>query len=107
MLNLKPTGHHILVKPDPIEETTESGIIIYSDEMQKKRDFFGSTKGEVIAIGPTCWMAYDYDKPGWKPWCKVGDRVEFTSNVSKIIRDKEDVEYFLMTDQNILAVDEE
>lgn len=102
-----PTGHHILVQPNDVEEISEGGIVLHSDEMTKKREFFGATRGVVVAIGDMCWKAYDFDKPGWEPWCKVGDDVEFTSNVSKILRDEDDNEFFLMEDICILAVHRE
>lgn len=104
---IKPTGHHLLVEVEKVEEKSEGGIITTCDENQLKREFHGKTVGIVVAIGPMCWKAYDYDKPGWKEWCKVGDKIEFTSNTSKLIEDDDGNQLFLMVDENVLAVHEE
>lgn len=43
---MKPIGSRILVKPDPIDGTTKSGIIIPDAAKQKPHT------GEVVAVGP-------------------------------------------------------
>ena len=100
-MKISPKGHYVLIKPDPVEEASEGGIILNVDY---KRELAATTTGTVVAIGPTAWMAYDFDKPAWKPWAEVGERVFFVRHVGKLITDPDTgEEYFLMADENILC----
>lgn len=107
-------GHYLAIKPDEVEEiikegalkgfVTEAGV----DVNKKKRLEAAAETGVVIAVGPMCWKAYDYDKPGWEPWCEVGDRVWFVRHSAKLIDDKDDLDssgnpkkIFVIPDENI------
>ena len=96
---LEPTGHHVLIKPDEVEEVTETGIVVITDEQSKRRELAATTTGEIVAVGRNAWKAFD----DGEPWAHVGDRVYFTKHVSKVIEDN-NTEYFLMTDDNVLCI---
>lgn len=97
---IEPTGHHVIVKPDPVEKFSKGGIVIGLDN-QHDRELAATTTGILVSIGMNAWQAYD----DGKPWAKIGDRVYFTRHVSKIIKDAlTQEEFFLMTDDNILAI---
>ena len=104
---IKPTGHYVLVKPDKVEKTTESGIIISTDH-EAKREYVASVRGVIVAIGSQAWDAFGDEK-----WADIGAHVYFKRHVSDRIEDRADIvdgkpqEYFLMTDENILAVIED
>lgn len=46
--NFRPLGDRVLVKPDPVEEQTKSGLIIPETVKNKQKPI----KGTVISIGP-------------------------------------------------------
>ena len=45
-----PTGRRILVKPDKIEETTEGGIIIRTQDLERHQQ--SQSTGYLVAAGP-------------------------------------------------------
>lgn len=114
-MKIKPTGHYVLVKPADIEEkddllkrAKEAKIIL--DEKSMKREQAAMTEGVIVAHGPQAWKAYGPDGNG-PNWASIGDRVYFKRHVSDLIKDESDLdednkpqEYFLMVDENILAV---
>ena len=101
-MNIKPTGHHVLIEPDEVEETTESGIVIATDTGTIAREQAATTRGTIVAVGPTAWSDPGL---GGIPWAKVGDYVYYTRHVSKTITDTESGKnYFLLTDDNVLAI---
>ena len=83
-MNIKPTGHHVIIEPDEVEETTESGIVIATDSTTIAREQAATTRGTIVAVGPTAWADPGL---GGKPWAKVGDYVYYTRHVSKTITD--------------------
>ena len=109
---MKPCGHRVVVKPDKVEEKTESGIITMLDS-QKKLEQYGCIKGTIISIGPTAWKAFDRhtirqpdgsDKViGGEPWASVGDRVIY-SKYGGIIVEVEDEELTILNDEDVVAV---
>src|SRR3569623_124158 len=105
----KIAGHRVLIKLDPIKKETDSAIIVVRDDEERDHKINSST-GSVVAIGPTCWMAYDFYKPNgernpnWLPWCAVGDRVYFAKYAAKWNKDAEGNEYVVVNDQDIIAV---
>lgn len=101
-MNIKPTGHHVIIEPDEVEETTESGIVISTDTNTIAREQAATTRGRIVAIGPTAWKDPGL---GGEPWAKLDDYVYYTRHVSKVITDTESgKDYFLLTDDNILAI---
>jgi co-chaperonin GroES (HSP10) len=84
MDKVKAIGHRVVIKPDPVVEKTASGLFLAVDV---KAERTASQKGTVVGIGPMAWVndLYGYGKPGWEPWCKVGDRVFFPRYGGKLI----------------------
>ena len=107
-LPLRPCGPHVLVKPDPFEETTESGIITVTKD-QLRREEVARVKGTLVAIGNGAWIDYG----DGKPWAEVGAHVYFKRHVSDRYLDEDDKvdgkpqEYFLLTDLDILGIIED
>lgn len=98
---ISPCGHRILVLPEQVKTTTESGIIITTASTEKL-EALAQTFGVVVAMGATCYS----DQPS--PWCKVGDRVSFAKYSGLLNRGKDDKEYRIINDLDIVSiVDEE
>lgn len=105
-MNIRPTGHHVIIEPDDVEEVSEGGIVLAMGD-GIKREKAATTRGYIRAVGPTAWEDPGLNQ-GQGPWAKVGDYVYFTRHVSKVITDKvDDKDYFLLTDDNVLAIIEE
>lgn len=100
-MKLSPTGHHVLIKPDAVEEKSEGGILLQAafDSNNLSREQAATTTGVIVAVGKTAWL----DFAGEEPWAKVGDHVYFTRHVSKEIKDGDEL-YFLLTDENIVCI---
>lgn len=98
---LKPAGHRVLVQPDAVEETTESGIVINTPESTKMEQA-GQERGTVIAIGPNAWKAFD----DGTPWAAVGDRVIYSRYAGRVVQDPDDKEtrYVILNDEDILTL---
>lgn len=96
---LKPTGYHILLKTEAVNNVTESGIIT-STEGQRSREETGNDIHEVIAMGPDCYKNLEKFPNG--PWCKVGDRVMTANYPGHKIKIGEDI-YWYTSDEDILA----
>lgn len=47
---IKPIGEQILIFPNPVEQTTETGIQLMTD-VQLEREELGQTEGVVVALG--------------------------------------------------------
>lgn len=66
-MNIKPTGHHVLIKIQEVEQKSAGGIILSATTHKKEQA--GGQFAEVLAVGPTAWAEYE------TPWAKVGDTV--------------------------------
>jgi co-chaperonin GroES (HSP10) len=105
---INPCGHYVLVKPEVIEKVSEGGIVLPDDMLNRENT--AKVRGTLVAIGKSAWKAFD----DGEPWAKVGDRVYFKRHVSDKIEDESDINehgepqvYFLMSDDNVLAIIEE
>jgi co-chaperonin GroES (HSP10) len=108
------TGYRVLVKPDPLEVTTASGIVtVVPDKVKLEKT--GIQKGILVSIGPSAWKAHrEVDDKGnehnGKPWAVPGDYVLYARNAGRIILDpfepeeNEQNEYVIMLDEDIIAV---
>jgi co-chaperonin GroES (HSP10) len=97
---LTPVGISLLVLPNQVEQTTDSGIVLMTDQ-ELSRHEMKQTDVVVIAIGP---QAFD-DEP--QPRCKVGDRV-ITAAYAGILREGNDgVKYRIIRDHDVIALLEE
>jgi co-chaperonin GroES (HSP10) len=96
------------VKPDAVEEMTPGGIAIPKSITDKHK--FLTTDGVVVAIGPDAWKAFrQVDDTGklvnGQPWAKIGDRVTYSKNAGKFVKNTETGEEFVvMNDEDIVLV---
>ena len=115
MDRLKPFGHRVIVIPDEVEETTESGIYIVSDLEAEQQ---AQCKGVVLAVGPTAFKDLGckviHSKYGdvtvvehaGDPWCKVGDKVYYQRHAGMRIPDENGKlrkDILMLNDQDITA----
>ena len=106
-MKIKPTGYHVLVKVDSIDETFKgSSIVMASNEAV--REHGGRDTGEVIEFGPTAYLGYEGCKCPEDWGVSVGDKVEFRRYDGKTPRYAEEdeslKEFRLINDGDIIAV---
>lgn len=92
-----PTGGHLLVLPDKVEEKTAGGIYIPQDTQEKEQQ--AATVGTLVAVGPGAWLDLD----DGKPWAEVGDRVSYSRYAGVAMVGQDDESYVLINDNDILA----
>ncbi len=68
-----PTGWRILVMPFKVKETTEGGIIIAQETLDRAR--VATQVGYVLKMGDLCYE--DKERYPTGPWCKEKDWVIF------------------------------
>jgi chaperonin GroES len=93
-MKLKPLGDHIVLKPLEEMEVKKGGIIIPDTAKEKP------SKGEVIAVGAGKTLDDGKKAP---MELKAGDKViysKYGGNEIKI----DDVEYLIMTQDDVLAI---
>lgn len=95
---IKPTGGHILVLPDKVEETTAGGIVL--PESARDKEQAAATTGVLIDVGPSAWKDLD----NGEPWAKIGDRVSYGRYAGVVLTGKDLVNYTLLNDNDILAL---
>jgi len=104
-LPMTPCGNYVLVKPDDVVKTTESGIITGTAN-EHNREETAKVEGTLMAVGKDAWR----DCGDGSPWAEVGDKVYFKRHVSDKIADKNNMVdgkpqvMFLLSDLDILAV---
>jgi co-chaperonin GroES (HSP10) len=94
---IKPVGISILVLPDQVEQTTESGIVLSTHD-QHAREEMGQTDGLVVEISP---FAY-YDEK--TPRCQVGDRVVMAKYAGMVRVGNDGLTYRLIKDNDVIAL---
>ena len=93
---IHPVGVSVLVKPDRVEKTTASGIVISTEE-NSKREQMRQTDGLVIALGPKAY--YDEDAR-----CEVGDRIIMAAYAGMMRIGNDGEEYRLILDDDVKAI---
>jgi co-chaperonin GroES (HSP10) len=96
---IKPVGTTVLVYPDPVEETTESGIVVTTGQ-ETERAQLGQTDGLVVAISEDAFT----DLGEGKPRCVVGERVIFAKYAGMVRIGNDGKSYRLIHDRDVLAV---
>ena len=95
---LNPTGYHVLVLPDDVEEKTESGIVLATMTIEANKDT--TVTGILYKVGPTAWKGFD----DGTPWADEGDRVIYAKYAGKRVTDPDTkTEYLLMSDSDIVC----
>lgn len=107
---IKPLGHRVLVKPMEIEKAKDlgNGKKIYFADQSIDLARAGVDKGTVVAIGETAWQD---ERLGGKPWCRVGDKVIWARYAGKPVDMEDDSEqgyttYHLVNDEDLLGREE-
>lgn len=105
---LKPAGHRVLVKPDPIEETDdtmakakEMGLEIIKDAQTKRAEEASQVVGTIVSIGNTAWVGFD----DGEPWAHVGNRVLYSKYGGRFVQDPDtDEEFVVLNDEDIICI---
>ena len=71
-IELEPCGHHVIIRPRHVSETTASGL--YKPEPARDMEKRATMVGTVVAVGRQAWAAF----ADGVPWAKVGDTVIFS-----------------------------
>lgn len=104
-MKIKAVGHRVIVRPDPVEEKTKSGIVLSVDT---KRERAAAQKGTVLHVGPLAWKNEVIFGKDSQPWCGPGDRVFFARYAGKSLNlnDELDEPDFVMVlnDEDIQAL---
>lgn len=112
MTSIRPAGHHLLVKPLEVKNETESGIIVTVKGSQIERlEKAGRMIGEVVALGPQCWVAHAAallsvtdDTRVLEGWAVVGEMVIYSRHAGKFVFDPiSGEELYLIHDEDVLA----
>jgi len=100
----KIVGQRLLVKPDPVEKQTNSGIVL-PGEWDERRERAATHTGVVIDISPIAWR----DISGGDPWCKIGDHIVFARHAGKVLEDLENPKEAVMAirDEDVQCIIEE
>ncbi len=93
-----PTGGHLLVLPDKVEEKTAGGI--YIPETAREKEQQAATVGILIAVGDSAWADLD----DGNPWAKVGDRISYSRYAGVSMTGVDEEAYVLINDNDVLAV---
>lgn len=93
-----PILHRILLKPDSVEETTASGIVIPKELIKKERKAIETAT--VISVGETAF----HDYGGGVTTINVGDRVVIAQYSGKEIKDVDDTVYLVCNDEDIICI---
>ena len=95
---ITPTGGHLLVLPDKVEEITAGGIYIPKTAQEKEQQ--AATVGVLISVGASAWKDLD----NGEPWAKVGDRISYSRYAGVSMTGSDDAQYVLINDNDVLAV---
>lgn len=91
-----PTGGHILVLPEKVEEKTAGGI--YLPDTTRDQEQAAATIGTVVSIGQSAWNDIDNHN-----WATVGDKVSYARYAGVAMKGQDDLDYVLINDNDILA----
>lgn len=106
---IKPCGYYVLIRLDPVEQTTKSGIICKTAN-ELEREKVGNSIGTVLAFGPAAFRGFSNGVDSPEQWgVKVGDKIEFTSYDGKVPKSSDELDadgenmLRLIQDQHIIA----
>ena len=95
---LQPVEYNIVVRMDPVEEKTASGLFIPQTKMD--RDELSADEGTIIAVSP---HAFSYAEWGDVTPPQVGDRILMAQFDGRIWK-RGDATYRLIKDKSVIAV---
>ena len=91
---LTPIGYRVLIKLDPIKETTAGGIVL-PDQIKQQEDL-ATTEGTIAAVGEKAFENFKL-----KP--QPGDRVVFSKYAGIILHGNDGERYRVIDDENDIA----
>ena len=92
---LQVVGHRVMIKPDPVETKTASGLILAKDERAYRE---ATQSGEVVQIGPNAFVGFGDSEP----WCSVGDFVIYARHTGKFVSDPQTKEeFYIINDEDV------
>ena len=92
-----PTGGHLLVLPEKVEEKTKGGI--YLPETSREKEQLAATIGLLVAVGPSAWKDLD----DGTPWANVGDKISYSRYAGVSMTGQDEEVYVLINDNDVLA----
>ena len=95
---LAPVEYNIVVRMDPVEEKTASGIIL--PQTKTERDELAADEGTIVAVSP---HAFSYAEWGDAEPPKVGDRILMAQFDGRIWK-RNGITYRLLKDKSVIAV---
>lgn len=93
-ISLKPLGDRVVIKPQPREEVTKSGIVLPDTAKEKPQE------GLIVAVGPGRMLD---DGKRAQMEVKEGDKVIYAKYAGTEVK-IEDEDYLILGEKDILAV---
>lgn len=90
----------VIIKADPVETTTESGIILGGANYERDEKSVCTT-GVIVDYGPAAWL--DPIMGGKSP-VEVGDRVVYAKYSGKFITNPDDNEEYVIINDDAIQV---
>jgi co-chaperonin GroES (HSP10) len=94
---MKPVLHRLLVKKDPVEKKTQSGLILAINERSEAK---AAVKGTVIKVGNTAFGSFGSD--AYKEGVLPGVRIYFAKYAGAELGDESDLIW--LNDEDVLGV---
>jgi co-chaperonin GroES (HSP10) len=94
---IRPTGYRILVRPDPIEEKTASGLVVVTGE-GARREQMRQTWGLLVAVGPAAWAEHPEERVA------PGTRIMFGAYSGLVHKGDDSLDYRIINDRDVCAV---
>ena len=98
----KAVGFRILVRPDPIEEVTQGGIVLALDS---KLERGAQVTGVVLDVGPEAYRAFNKSAgfEDYRPWVKPGDHIYYAKYAGKGIKENGE-ELLFLNDEDVAGL---
>ena len=108
-MKIKPLGFYVLIEMEIVEETTEGGILLPGDMVNKEQD--ATSIGFVRAIGPTAYVGYpgcevsgsENGEPSSKWGLEIGQKIEYRKFEGKKSAAKGYEDYRYIPDSHIIG----
>jgi len=99
---MKVLGNRVVILPDPVEQTTKSGIILHTDaQIDSERQL--TTTGTVIDYGPSAWL--DPALGDGEPWVEKGAHVVYAKFAGKVFKVPGDDKEYICVNDDALQVE--
>lgn len=97
---IKMIEYNVLVDQDIVEERTKGGVVLPDEHRDRQKH--GVTWGRIVDMSP---MAFEFDDwPVGEAKPKVGDRVFFAKHSGCFVTGKDDKEYRVVKDKDVVGV---